>query len=141
MRRGPVDFMVAEFRDGTFHGQLTSALAKLVDQGLIRIIDLVFISRDAEGELSSFEIDSLDTDAAEFYAGLEGEFGGLLSDGDLEAAAAELEPGSAAGLIVCEHLWAREFAEALDQAGGTVAALVRIPADDVDRAFADLERV
>ncbi|WP_029137977.1 DUF6325 family protein [Nakamurella lactea] len=139
MQRGPVDFLVAEFREGSFHGGIATAIARLVEQNIVHIIDLVFISKDADGNVDTIEIDALDDEAAGFYAGLDGEFGGLLSDSDLEAVAVELAPGSAAGLIVYENVWAREFLAALGEAGGNVISQARIPAEDVESAFAGLE--
>ena len=139
MQRGPVDFLVAEFQEGSFHGGLTTAIARLVEQNIVHIIDLVFISKDADGNVEAIEIDALDDEAAEFYSGLDGEYGGLLSDEDLSAAGADLAPGSAAGLIVYENVWAREFLAALGEAGGTVISQARIPAEDVEVAFAGLE--
>ncbi|WP_134322126.1 DUF6325 family protein [Cumulibacter soli] len=139
MQRGPIDFLVAEFRDGEFHGAIANALASLVERDLVRIIDLVFVSKDADGVVDAFEIDSLSSPAASLYDSIDGEFGGLLSEEDLAVAGAELQPGTAAGVIVYEQLWARELLTALEEAGGAIVAHGRVPEDEVQQAYADLE--
>lgn len=138
MEIGPVDYVLATFVDGKFRGEIAAALASLVDRGVIRIIDLVFISKDGAGEVTALEIDSLDDELAEIYANLDGEYGGLLSEEDLAAAAEELPAGTAAGLLVWENIWTNEFRTALRNAGGEVLAFDRIPAEDVERAFVGL---
>ena len=138
MPHAPVDVLVAEFKGGEFHGQVARALTDLVERGLIHIIDLVFVRKDDEGNVTMLELDDLG-DAAVAYAPVDGEYGGLLSDSDIAAATADLEPGTAAGLLVWENLWAAEFVAALREAGGQVVAYERIPADVVDEAFTDID--
>ncbi len=137
MATGPVNVMIVGFANGDFHGQMATALADLIDRGLVRVIDLVFVSKDADGDVVAVELDALGNTADE-YAALDGEIGGLLSDEDLAQAGADLAPGTAALLLVWENLWARDFQAALTSAGGTVLAFHQIPADDVDAAFAAL---
>jgi hypothetical protein len=136
MEIGPVSYLLATFVDGKFRGEMAGALANLVDRGLIHIIDLVFISKAEDGSIIASEIDDLEDGSG--YATIEGEYGGLLSESDLTEAAADLPPGTAAGLLVWENVWAREFTTALRSAGGEVLAFAQIPAEDVDLAFADL---
>ncbi len=138
MEIGPVDYLLATFVDGKFRGEMAAALANLVDKGIIHIIDLVFISKAEDGSIIAQEIDALDGDLDGSYAKLDGEYGGLLSEADLALAAQDLPPGSAAGLLVWENVWAKDFATALRNAGGEVLAYDRIPADDIELAFADL---
>ena len=137
MATGPVNVMIVGFADGDFHGQMATAIADLIERGLVRVIDLVFVSKDTEGNVAAVELDALGT-TADDYAGLDGEIGGLLSDEDLARAGAELAPGTAAAVLVWENLWSRDFQAALSSAGGTVLAFHQIPADDVDAAFAAL---
>lgn len=137
MATGPVNVLVVGFVDGDFHGQMATALADLIDRGLVRIQDLVFISKDAEGNVTAVELDALG-DTADQYARLDGEIGGLLSEADLAHAGADLAPGTAAAVLVWENLWSRDFTAALSSAGGTVLGFHQIPADDVDAAFAAL---
>ena len=138
MAHAPVDVLVAEFKDGEFHGQMARALTDLVERGVIHIIDLVFVRKDEDGNVAMIELDDLG-DFSAAYAPLDGEYGGLLSDSDLAAATADLEPGTAAGLLVWENVWAADFVAALRSAGGQVVAYDRIPADVVDEAFAGID--
>jgi hypothetical protein len=138
MEIGPVEYVLATFVDGKFRGEIAGALADLVDRGLIRIIDLIFISKAADGSIIAQEIDALDPAEAGAYTTLDGEYGGLLTENDLAVAAERLEPGTAAGLLVWENVWATEFASALRNAGGEVIAYDRIPREDVEAAFAGL---
>jgi len=138
MPLGPVDFMFASFEGGEFHGQMAKALADLVEKGLIHIIDLVFIRKEEDGTLTTLEIDELG-DLALAYGELEGEYGGLVSDEDLAEAAAELEPGTAAALLVWENVWAKDFADAMRSAGGQVLVLERIPAEAVEASYSELD--
>ena len=138
MEIGPVDYLLATFVDGKFRGEMAVALADLVDKGLIHIIDLVFISKDADGSIIAQEIDALDGELSGTFATVDGEYGGLLSEADLALAAEDLPPGTAAGLLVWENVWAKDFATALRNAGGEVLAYDRIPAADIEQAFAGL---
>lgn len=139
MRHGPVDVVVVQFPAGVQHGSLVEALTQVVDQGLIRIVDIVFLSKKPDGSLVVGELDAVDSELGGLYAELDGDYGGLLSDEDLAAAAADLPLGTAAGVLVMEHLWARGLAAGLASAGGEVVSTTRIPAADVDTAFTDLE--
>ena len=136
---GPVDVLVVRFEQGQFHGQLAAALGDLVERGIIHIIDLVFISKDNDGNVSTLEIDGIDAEFGGAYSDLEGEYGGMLSEEDLEAAAEDLPPGFAAGLLAVEHVWARGLVTALRATGGEVVEQIRIPAADVEAAAAALE--
>jgi hypothetical protein len=138
MPLGPVDFLLARFEHGQFHGQMASALADLVDKGLIHIIDLVFVRKEDDGNVTAFELDDLG-ELGSAYESVDGEAGGLLSEEDLQEAAAELQPGTAAALLVWENLWAKDFAEAMRSAGGEVLALERIPADAIQASYAGLD--
>src|ERR1700712_1069605 len=138
MEIGPVDYLLATFVDGKFRGEMAVALADLGDKGLIHIIDLVFISKDADGSIIAQEIDALDGELSGTFATVDGEYGGLLSEADLALAAEDLPPCTAAGLLVWENVWAKDFATALRNAGGEVLAYDRIPAADIEQAFAGL---
>ncbi len=138
MEIGPVSYLLATFVDGKFRGEMAGALTDLVERGLIHIIDLVFISKAEDGSIIASEIDDLDDEQGGGYSTIEGEYGGLLSESDLAEAAADLMPGTAAGLLVWENVWARDFASALRNAGGEVLAFAQIPPEDVDLAFTGL---
>jgi hypothetical protein len=113
-------------------------VAELVNNDVVRILDVAFIKKDAHGNATMFEYDSLD-DVLEFgFADIEGEAGGVLNDEDLELAAEALEPDSSAALIVWEHRWAARVAQAIRNAGGRIIAGERVPAEIVEQALAGL---
>jgi hypothetical protein len=136
MPLGPVEYLIIGFPGNRFKGEIVPALADLVESGTVRILDLVFIKKDADGALSIFEFDALE-DAAGF-AGLDGEVGGLLNDEDVLLAAEALEPDSSAALLVWEDTWAAPLAAALRNAGGILIAGERIPHEIVEAAFEGL---
>jgi hypothetical protein len=136
MTLGPVEYLVIGFPGSRFKGEIVPALGNLVETGTIRILDLVFVKKDADGTITSFEYDALE-ETSEFGA-LDGEAGGLLSDDDVALAAEELEPNTSAALLVWEDTWAAPLAEALRDAGGVLIAGERIPHEVVDAAFDDL---
>jgi Family of unknown function (DUF6325) len=135
---GPVEYVVIGFPGNRFRGEIVPAVAELVDNGIVRIIDVAFIKKDAHGNATMFEYDSLD-DILEFgFADIEGEAGGVLNDEDLELAAEALEPDSSAALIVWEHRWAARVAQAIRDADGRIIAGERVPAEIVEQALAGL---
>jgi uncharacterized membrane protein len=122
---GPVEYIVISFPGSQFNGEVAPALAELVDSGLIRIIDLVFISKDADGNVLSFEYDAIEAAAA--FESVDGDADGLFSEDDVADAAALIEPGSSAALLLWEDVWAARFAEAVRDSGGTIVDGARIP--------------
>ena len=111
-------------------------MAKLIDSNTIRILDLLFIAKDADGDVVAVEFDELDELAA--FADLDGEAGGILTPEDVELAAARLEPNSAAALLIWEDVWATEFATAVRDSGGVLLEGGRIPHELAEIALADL---
>jgi hypothetical protein len=124
MGLGPIEYIVVGFPGNKFNGEILPELSALVDSGTVRILDLVFIAKDANGEVLAFEIDEMDLSGLD---DLEGEVGGLISQADIEHAAAGLEPNSSAGLLIWEDLWAAPFADAIRNSGGVVVEGARIP--------------
>lgn len=134
----PVEYLIIGFPGNRFSGEIMPALTELVEGGVIRIIDLVFVKKDADGEVTAFEFEDLQEAAELGFDQLDGEAGGLLSDEDLELAAAALAPDSSAALIVWEQRWAERIADAIRNAGGEIVAGERIPDPVVDAALAGL---
>lgn len=132
---GTIDYVVIEFPGNRFNGDLGSALVDLVRQGLVRIIDLVFIHKDAGGAVNAVMLEDADADECGELAGLECDAPGLLSDEDVEAAAEALDADSSAALIVWENVWAAPFAHAVRQSGGQLVASGRIPLAEVLEAI------
>ena len=131
---GPVDYAVIAFPGNQFKGEIVPALADLVDAGTIRIIDAVFVSKDENGEVLTFEFADLAPDMQEALDVLNIEVQGLFSDEELQAAGQDLELNSSAALLVWENVWARNVAQAVRDAGGALLAFERVPHDIVQSA-------
>ena len=131
---GPVDYAIVAFPGNKFRGEIAPAIGELVDAGTIRIIDIAFGGKNADGETVAMELTELDPDV---QAGLETagiEVGGLFSDDDLLDAARSLERDSSAALLVWENVWARKVAQAMRDAGGELLAFERLPHEVVQAA-------
>ncbi|WP_425275967.1 DUF6325 family protein [Streptomyces africanus] len=136
---GPIDYLVVEFPGNRMTGEGLPLLVDLVDRGLIRILDLTFIRKDADGSVTGLEIGDLTGDGELDLAVFEGASSGLLGQDDLEEAAAALEPGNSAGVLIYENLWAAPFAAALRRGGAELVASGRIPVPAVLAALDAIE--
>ncbi len=114
---GPIDYLVVEFPGNRMTGEGFPLLLDLVDRGIIRILDLVFVTRDTDGSVTAVEIADFDGDGELDLAVFQGASSGLLGPDDLEEAASVIEPGSSAGILVYENVWAAPFAVALRRGG------------------------
>ena len=123
---GPVDFLVIEFPAGqaNFTGEIAQELLNLVDAGTIRVIDMIILAKDENGDIDAMELS--DTDLGPLVE-LEAGLAELLAADDVEHLANAMEPGSVAGVLVYENLWAAPFAAAARRAGGQLIANGRIP--------------
>jgi hypothetical protein len=128
---GPIDYLVVEFPGNRMTGEGFPLLLDLVEKGTIRILDLVFVTRAGDGALTVLQISDLDGDGELDLAVFEGASSGLIGQDDLEEAAAAIEPGSSAGILVYENTWAAPFAAALRRGGAQVVASGRIPVQAV----------
>jgi len=131
---GPVDYAIIAFPGNRFRGEIAPAIAGLVEEGTIRIIDIAFVGKDEDGNAIAMELTELDPDVQEGLEKLGIEVGGLFSDNDLMEAAEGLEANSSAALLVWENVWAREVAQAMRDAGGVLVAFERLPHDVVQAA-------
>jgi Family of unknown function (DUF6325) len=131
---GPVDYALIAFPGNQFKGEIVPALTDLVDAGTIRIIDAVFVSKDENGEVFTFELADLAPDMQEALDALQIEVQGLFSDEELQAAGENLELNSSAALLVWENVWARNVAQAVRDAGGALLAFERVPHETVQAA-------
>jgi hypothetical protein len=136
---GPVDYVVIEFPDGQHKGEAAPLLVDLVDRGIIRILDLMLITKGEDGTISGLEITDLDGDGINDLRVFEGASSGLLSEEDREHAGNTLEPGSAAMVILFENRWAAPFARAMREAGGQLVAFGRIPVQGLLAALDEAE--
>lgn len=124
---GPVDYLVVEFPAGqsTFNGEMAAELIALTEAGTIRILDVMVLTKDADGTIEAFEID--DFDDLDELRQLEADIAEILAADDVAHLAEAMEPGTTAGVLVWENKWATGFAAAARRAGGQLVANGRIP--------------
>ncbi|HWD47476.1 MAG TPA: DUF6325 family protein [Actinomycetota bacterium] len=124
---GPIDYLVVEFPGSRMTGKGLPMLVDLVDRGIIRIIDLVFVRKELDGSVRGVAIADLDKDGQLDLAVFEGASSGLLGQDDLDEAGGALEAGSSAGILVYENRWAAPLAREIRRGGGQLVASGRIP--------------
>ena len=124
---GPVDVVVIGYPAGApMTGEAVPILLDLVDRGIVRVLDALFVRKEADGTFSGFDLADLDEDTAGDLIAFAGATTGLLDDDDVAAAAAEIEPGSAALMIVYENKWAAHFIAAVRRNGGELIGHQRV---------------
>jgi hypothetical protein len=128
---GPVSYLIVEFPGSKMTGEGLPILVDLVDQGLIRILDLLFVTRGEDGSLTAAELRDLDMDGELDLTIFEGAASGLLDDSDLADAASVVEPGSSAAILLFENRWATPFTQALRRGGAEVVAAGYVPLDAI----------
>jgi hypothetical protein len=126
---GPIDYVVIEFPGSRMTGEGFPLLIDLVDRGIIRILDLLFVKKELDGSVKGMAIADLNKDGALDLAVFEGASSGMLGQDDMDEAGGALEPGSSAGILIYENRWAAPFAAALRRGGGQMVATGRIPHD------------
>ena len=136
---GPVDYLVLEFPGNQMTGEAFPLLIDLVDRGIIRILDLVFLRKDTDGTVTTLTQVDLDRMQVLEAALFDGAASGLIGQSDLDEAAKALAPDSSAGLLIYENVWAAPFAVALRRAGGEVVASGRIPIQELVASLDALE--
>jgi hypothetical protein len=124
---GPVDYVIIEFPAGksNFTGEMAQELLALVDAGTIRVIDILILTKNEDGSVDAIELSDVD-ELGELQA-LEAELAELLAEEDVVNLAAAMDPGSTAGVLIYENLWAAPFAAAARRSGGQLIANGRIP--------------
>ena len=124
---GPVDYLIVEFPAGAsnFTGEMATELIALVDAGTIRVIDVLILTKNEDGTVEATELSDID-ELGELQA-LEAQLAELLAEDDVIQLAAAMEPGSIAGVLIWENLWAAPFASAARRSGGQLIANGRIP--------------
>jgi hypothetical protein len=123
---GPVDWIVVEFAGNKFNGEIAPALRDLVDRDLVRVLDLLILKKDGDGSLEAFELSDLDEAEIGDLRSYEAELAMLLSEDDVTAVAAAVDPGSTAAVLIWENTWAVPFATAVRRSGGQLVASGRI---------------
>ncbi len=135
---GPVDYILVEWSGRQPTGEALPHLVDLVDGGIIRILDIAFITKDEDGNVAGMEIEQLGSEVEEVKI-FEGASSGLISEDDTVEAAQALEPGTSAALLVYENSWAAPFASAVRRSGGQLVASGRIPVQAIIAALDELE--
>jgi uncharacterized protein DUF6325 len=138
---GPIGYLVVEFPGNKMTGEGLDVLVDLVDAGLIRILDLTFVTKDDDGTVTAVELTDIDGDGELDLAVFEGASSGLLDAADIDDAGAVIEPGSSAGVLIYENRWAAPFTAALRRGGAQLVAAGFIPLDDIAAALDATESV
>ncbi len=134
---GPVEYVVIDFPGNRFNGAVAPAIAKLVEQGHVRILDLVFVKKDATGLVTTFEYDELEEGSP--FASVDGEVDGMVNDLDLQALAESVPHDSSALFILWEDLWAAELGAAIRASDGELLDGGRIPHQVVEEIRGAIE--
>lgn len=135
--RGPVDYLVVGFPGNRFNGEILPELGLLIASGTVRVLDLAFVSKDAEGTITIGEIEDLPDDLAGAWKGLSEFLDGIVDEAELLEAAEELEPESSAAIIVWENLWAVPFIEALAGSSAVLIGSGRLPSSELIERLAE----
>ena len=127
MELGPIELLVVKFPGNQFTGEILPAMMELIDNGTVRVIDLLLVKKDEEGRVALFELSDLEPDVLGIFAPLVTDVTPLLNEDDAFGLAASLENKSSAGLLLFENVWAMRFADAIRAAKGEVVLNERIP--------------
>jgi len=140
MTLGPLEYTVIGFRDNEhFHGRIVEELEKVSKRGVIRIVDIVFVAKDVDGEIAIIEADGLDAKAFAGFKPLLEDQMGLLTAEDVANLAVDLPAGTSAMAILFEHKWAEHLKDAIKDAGGFLVARETIPPEILIALNAELE--
>ena len=137
---GPIDLVVIGFPpDAPMTGEAAPILVDLVERGIIRVLDVIFVTKGEDGAFAGFTVDGIEPDRIGDFTVFEGASSGLLGDEDTASVAEAMEPGESAVVIVYENTWAGPFAAAVRRNGGQLIASQRIPVQDLMDALETTE--
>jgi hypothetical protein len=142
MTYGPVDFIALEFESHKLKGEILPALLELVNDKIIRVIDLVIVQKNEDGSYEAYELQQLDSELMSVFDPLDVHVSGLIQEEDIEAIAEDMEGDTTAAILLIENLWAVKFKEAVLRADGQLIDQQRIPLEVVDElleVFAEAE--
>ncbi|NJL45347.1 MAG: hypothetical protein HC922_05590 [Leptolyngbyaceae cyanobacterium SM2_3_12] len=137
MSLGPVELLFLKFPGNQFRGEMVPALAELVESNTIRVMDVIFLSKDAAGEVTLLEITELDDAAYDDFDPLVADVSGLLSESDALLLAQSLDNNSSAAAMLFENTWATKFRDAVVNANGQVVLNERIPRQVIETLIAE----
>lgn len=124
---GPIDLLIIGYPAGApMTGEAIPLFLDLVDRRIIRVFDVLFVKKNADGTVSGFDLADLDEDSVGHLTEFAGASTGLLDDDDVAFVADQIQPGDAAVMIVYENRWAGPFAAAVRRSGGVLIADERI---------------
>jgi hypothetical protein len=124
---GPVDFIALEFKGNQFKGEIFPELMNLVNNGIVRVIDIIVVKKDADGNVTHQEIQETDKEVLAVFNPLKAEINGMIQVEDIEMIGEKLENNCTAALLMFENLWAVNFVKAVENANGRSVMHVRIP--------------
>lgn len=138
---GPIEVLVVGLPQSSLNGDVLAALQQVVDREVVSVVDGLFITKGADGSVEYTEFDEVADDGETTgLTRLVEEPNGLLSDEDVYAFAAAMQPGESAAALVLEHIWSRSLRDAVTGAGGSVIANMRVPGSVVDEVLDVLGR-
>ena len=138
---GPIDYLAIELPSARMRGEGLAAIVDLVDRGIIRVLDLRAVTREADGTFTAVAITDLDNDGTLDLAVFEGVESGMLDDDDLRQAAELIEPGKVVALLLYENTWASKVADAVAEQNGEVLVYERIPRAAIEELVAEAAAV
>lgn len=137
---GPIDYVIVEWPPGTQPtGEALPILLDLVDRGLIRVLDLAFVHKNADGTVTALDVQDFDLDASPELIGFVGAASGLLGQDDFDEAGAAVEPERSAAILLYENTWAAPFGAAVRRSGAQLVATGRVPVNAIIAALDQLE--
>lgn len=135
LEMGPIDYLIVEFPRQDMRGEGLPLLVDLVERGIIRILDLTFVTKAEDGTVTVLDLADEDADGRLELSVFQGASSGLIGQDEITEAASVLEPGTSAGILVYENTWAAPFAGALRRSGAQIVASGRIPVTDLLEAL------
>jgi hypothetical protein len=139
MTLGPLEYLVIGFDGDRFDGSIAREIEKVVDKGIIRLVDVVFITREANGGSMIVELSNTDDPRFASFAPLLAQMRALFTPEDLEAIADSLPLGSAGLALLFEHRWAEDIKDAIAAAGGFLVRRDVVPPEVLAEVSAELE--
>jgi hypothetical protein len=139
MPTGPIEMLAVKFPGNRFSGEIVPALEELIESGTIRVIDILFVRKDADGTVEITEISELDDETYALFDTVMSDSEGLMSEDDGQQISELIEPNSSAAVMVFENTWATRFTEAMRNADGEVVFNERIPRVVIDELMAEMD--
>lgn len=138
MEIGPLEYVVLGFEDDQFASVVLPELNAIQESGFIRVVDLLFVSKAAEGTVAMQEVSELSEEELAAYEGLAEDLAGLFTAEDVERLAGEIPPGTSAVIVLLEHTWTLRLADAVRKAGGVFFAGGMVAPDALEKVSAEL---